>query len=314
MVPSAGAQLECPHCDAGFAAFPGGLTAPAALPGPAGVEESAARCWREDKEARRRQERDGNGVERPSDAAELNADGVWQETVITQGVRFELIWVPPGEFWMGSRDGEERSRDDERPRHLVRMTRGVWLGKTPVTQGQWVAVMGTNPSHFTQVGLDGPVEQVSWEDCQVLVQALRRAAGGGWRLPTEAEWEYACRAGSETAWCFGSDERKLTQYGWYSANAGGTTQPVGRSKPNAWGLYDLHGNVWEWVQDWKGDYSAGGETDPTGPSSGSFRCFRGGSWDFPAGFCRSAYRLTCGAPGNRDCILGVRLARKAWER
>jgi predicted Zn finger-like uncharacterized protein len=323
LVPASWAQLECPQCAASFTALSSGLTvlsgggASASETTPSGGVSGAAVTHVPSAEGNGGAVspflsvftgRDSNGVERPSDAAEVNADGVWQETVAAKGVRFELIWVPPGELWMGSRDGEEGSRDDERPRHRVRLTRGFWLGKTPVTQGQWTAVMGTNPSDFTNVGLDGPVEQVSWEDCQELVQALRRAAGCGWRLTTEAEWEYACRAGAETAWCFGGEEGKLAQYGWYDANAGYTTHPVGRLKSNAWGIYDMHGNVWEWVQDWNGAYSAGDKTDPSGPSSGSFRCYRGGSWLESACCCRSAYRCSF-VPGIRFNVLGVRLAR-----
>jgi len=256
------------------------------------------------------------GRARPSATAVVNADGVWQEKAWVQGVTFELIWVPAGEFRMGSPENEAWRGDDE-TRHTVRLTRGFWLGRTPVTQRQWEAVMVINPSYFQHVGLDAPVEQVSWDDCQKLLGDLSRTAGRGWsqptgrgwRLPTEAEWEYGCRAGAETRWCFGDDERELTQYAWHDDNADDRTHPVASLKPNAWGLYDMHGNVWEWVQDWYGDYPEGKViTDPTGPSDGSRRVFRGGGWLYNGGYCRSACRNHLD-PGYRSNNLGVRLAR-----
>jgi len=247
------------------------------------------------------------GRARPSATAVVNADGVWQESVRVQGVTFELIWVPPGEFWMGSPEAE-KGRGSNEVRHRARLTRGFWLGKYPVTQRQWAAVMGTNPSRFTCMGLEAPVEQVSWDDCQKLIRKLTRAAGPAWRLPTEAEWEYACRAGSATAWCVGDGEGALQQAAWYAAKSGGTTHPVGQLRPNGWGLYEMHGNVWERVQDWYGEYGAGARVDPTGPSGGSARVIRGGSWDDVADACRSAYRI-CLAPGVKGSGLGVRLAR-----
>ena len=165
----------------------------------------------------------------------------------------------------------------------MRITKPFYLGKYLVTQEQWEAVMGNNPSHFK--GPKNPVEQVSWDDCQqFLEQAQRegRPRGGKFQLPTEAQWEYACRAGSTTRYCFGDDESELGEYAWYDANSGSKTHPVGEKKPNAWGLYDMHGNVWEWCQDWyDGGYYANSPTDdPTGPATGSDRVFRGGGWDY----------------------------------
>jgi formylglycine-generating enzyme required for sulfatase activity len=181
-----------------------------------------------------------------------------------------------------------------------------------VTQEQWTAVMGkgNNPSKFK--GLSNPVEMVSWNDVQAFIQWLNAKEGHNrYRLPTEAEWEYAARAGTTGAYSFGDDEDSLGRYAWYWDNSGEKTHPVGQKQPNAWGLYDMHGNVWEWVQDWYGDYSSSSVTDPKGPSSGSFygpsRVFRGGGWGSSARFCRAACRLN-NSPKLRDDGLGFRLA------
>ena len=219
-----------------------------------------------------------------------------------------FVLVPTGEFRMGSTDGE----DDEQPVHTVRISQPFYLGVHTVTQGQWEAVMGNNPSHFTG-DPNRPVEQVSWVDAQVFIGRLNAREGHArYRLPTEAEWEYAARAGSTTAYCFGDDNswfrRRLGEYAWYSAHAGSQTHPVGTRQPNAWGLYDMHGNVWEWVQDWYGTYTAEPATDPQGPASGSDRVFRGGSWRHDARYCRSASRFYYG-PDFRDGRLGFRLLR-----
>jgi formylglycine-generating enzyme required for sulfatase activity len=212
--------------------------------------------------------------------------------------RFDFCVVPAGTFLMGS--------DKEVPVHPVTITRNIHMGKYPVTQAQWEAVMGSNPSHFK--GADRPVEQVSWGDCQGFIERLNSSGNGTFRLPTEAEWEYACRAGASGRFCFGDDEGQLGDYAWYSANSGGQTQPVGEKKPNAWGLHDMHGNVWEWCQDWWDDYSAGPATDPQGASSGFLgaRVFRGGCWRGGADFAASAHR---GGRGSdyRAGILGFRL-------
>jgi formylglycine-generating enzyme required for sulfatase activity len=164
-----------------------------------------------------------------------------------------------GEFQMGSTDG----RSDEQPVHTVRISQPFYLGVHTVTQSQWEAVMGNNPSRFTS-NSNRPVEQVSWEDAQAFIGLLNaREEHARYRLPTEAEWEYAARAESTTAYCFGDDHRQLRKYAWYSENAGGQTHPVGILQPNAWGLYDIHGNVWEWVQDWYSAYAA--EQSPLAP-------------------------------------------------
>ncbi|MBI2930134.1 MAG: formylglycine-generating enzyme family protein, partial [Planctomycetes bacterium] len=173
-------------------------------------------------------------------------------------------------------------------------TKDYWMQTTETTQGQWEAVMGKNPSNFK--GADLPVENVSWDDCQEFLKKLNEKVkdqlkGKSTRLPTEAEWEYACRAGSKGEWGFGDDEKELGEYAWYAKNSDDKTHAVGQKKANAWGLYDMHGNVWEWCEDWYGEkYPSEAVTDPTGPAKGNARCLRGGCWYFFAGDARSAFR------------------------
>ena len=222
---------------------------------------------------------------------------------LRNSIGMEFVLIPAGTFQMGS-------NDDDKPVHTVRLTQPFYLGKYEVTQGQWQAVMGNNPSRFTG-DPNRPVENVSWDNVQEFIRRLNaREAGATYRLPTEAEWEYAARAGTTTRWSFGDDASQLGRYAWYDRNAGGQTHPVGQLQPNPWGLYDMHGNVWEWVQDWYGSYSSGTAVDPAGPSSGSYRVNRGGSLAYGARFCRSAYRLR-DAPGSRYDFLGLRLLRTA---
>ena len=205
---------------------------------------------------------------------------------ITDRLGMKFVRIPAGSFMMGSNNGDS----DEHPQHRVSISKPFYLQTTEVTQGQWRSVMGNNPSGFK--GDDLPVERVSWNAVQEFIVKLNAKEGGNkYRLPTESEWEYAARAGSTTAYCFGDDEGRLGDYAWYDKNSGSKTHPVGQKKPNSWGLYDLHGNVWEWVQDWYGDYSSGSSTDPSGASSGSYRVIRGGSWYLTARGCRSAFRL-----------------------
>ncbi|MFM7291384.1 MAG: formylglycine-generating enzyme family protein, partial [Planctomycetia bacterium] len=176
---------------------------------------------------------------------------------------------------------------------------------------EWRRVMGNVPGNRKHDDL--PVEQVSWDDAVEFCRKLsalpeERQMGRVYRLPTEAEWEYACRAGTTTQHMFGNEESGLGEYAWFGNNAGGQTHAVGQKKPNAWGLYDVHGNVWEWVNDWYGNYGSGAVADPQGPSSGaSDRVIRGGCWDNSAGLCRSALRLRLD-PSRRDYDLGFRLA------
>ncbi|MEZ4529262.1 MAG: formylglycine-generating enzyme family protein, partial [Desulfobacterales bacterium] len=203
---------------------------------------------------------------------------------------------------------DEPGRSDDEILHKVTLTKGFFMQTTQVTQGQWKNLMGSNPSHFKQGGDNCPVESVSWNDVQEFIAKLNQKTGQTYRLPTEAEWEYACRAGSETAFCFGDDKSQLEHYAWYDRNSGGRTHPVAQRKPNAWGLYDMHGNVWEWCADWYGYYPTDAVTDPTGSSTGPNRVRRGGSWDNAARGCRSASRGIA-RPGYRISILGFRVQR-----
>ena len=215
----------------------------------------------------------------------------------------EFILIPAGSFQMGSESGDP----DEKPVRKITLSKDYYLGKTEVTQAQWQAVMETNPSLF-KGDPNRPVEQVWWDDAQAFIKKLNEMEGGSaYRLPTEAEWEYAARAGSTTAFSFGDDKSLLGQYAWYKDTASNQTHPVAQLKPNPWGLYDMHGNVWEWVSDWYGRYSAGAATDPTGPSAGTHRGRRGGGWNNLDHYCRSANRYS--VTGYRDDFLGFRLVR-----
>jgi formylglycine-generating enzyme required for sulfatase activity len=198
----------------------------------------------------------------------------------------ELVLIPAGEFKRGS----DSDRPDEKPSHSVSISRAFYLGKYEVTQAQWQEVMGTNPSHF-KGDPNRPVERVSWKMVQEFINKLNAKEGHNlYRLPTEAEWEYAARAGSTTKYSFGDDDALLEQYAWFNKNDKGTTHPVGQLKPNTWGLYDMMGNVWEWVQDWRGPYAAGHHVDPQGPATGNARGYRGGGWGYPHIRCRVAFR------------------------
>jgi formylglycine-generating enzyme required for sulfatase activity len=226
--------------------------------------------------------------------------------MVTQRMR----WIKPGEFMMGSPEGEEGRRENESPAHLVRLTQGYWMADTQVTQELWMAIgTGNNPSKFN--GESNPVENVSWTDCQAWFEKLREHQESlQLGLPTEAQWEYACRAGSQSAYCVGDDPKELTKYGWFDKNAEDTTHPVKQLQPNGWGLYDMHGNVWECCSDWFGNYAASAQSDPTGPANGTTRVLRGGGWNSPARSLRSACRYGFD-PGLRNDGLGFRLLSSA---
>ncbi len=226
------------------------------------------------------------------------------------GMAFKLI--PAGTFWMGSPSGELGRFSDE-TQHQVTLTQQFYMQTTEVTQAQWVMVMGSNPSYNTDCN-NCPVEQVSWDDVQTFITNLNTWGEGTYRLPTEAEWEHAARAGSTTAFANGditvtdnTYDPNLDAMGWYSYNSS-TTQAVGQKDPNAWDLYDMHGNVWEWCQDWYGTYPSSSVTDPTGPSSGTNRVARGGGWYNDAQYNRSAYR-NYSTPDFTGSVLGFRLVK-----
>lgn len=229
-------------------------------------------------------------------------------------------WCPAGTFTMGSPEDEEDRKDNE-TQVEVTLTRGFWMGRTTVTQGQFVSVMGTRPwvgKQYVEEGSNHPATYVDWDDatelCRKLTEQEHRAerlpAGWSYRLPTEAEWEYACRAETDSAYSFGDDAAKLGEYGWFRDNANDVGEEyaheVGLKKPNAWGLCDLHGNVWEWCSDWFAEELRGGR-DPRGPTEGSYRVPRGGCWRNLAKYCRSASRAWF-APSDRYSDLGFRLA------
>lgn len=205
------------------------------------------------------------------------------------GLKLELMLIPAGSFIMGSKSGSAEF-GDEKPAHAVTLSKPFYLGKYEVTQEQWQAVMGNNPSDFKGDKL--PVESVSWNECQEFLENLQtKSPGLKFVLPTEAQWEYACRAGSKKKYSYGDDASRLGDYAWYDANSGRTTHDVGGKQPNAWGLYDMHGNIWEWCADWYADnYLAGAQKNPVGPSSGSLRVLRGGSWGLDDDYLRSAVR------------------------
>ncbi len=238
--------------------------------------------------------------------------GLWQ-SLTYRGVRQAFRWLPPGRFLMGSPENEHARENDEL-QHEVMLTRGFWLAESACTQALWQAVMGQNPSSFE--GERRPVETVSWDDAQQFVVRLNGVVPGlEARLPTEAEWEYACRAGTTTPFSFGEDitPEQVNYDGNYPYRGSkkglsrGETVEVASLPANPWGLYEMHGNVWEWCQDWYGDYPKGPVADPTGPETGERRVLRGGSWFSHGRYARSAYRYHL-EPGNRHDRLGFRLA------
>ncbi len=216
-----------------------------------------------------------------------------------------MVYVEGGTFTMGATSEQGRDAyDDEKPTHQVTLS-SFRIGKYEVTQREWRAVMGSNPSYFKGDNL--PVENVSWDDCQKFISKLNQLTGKYFRLPTEAEWEYAARGGNRSRGYKYSGSVNLDNVAWFSDNSGNTTHNVGTKQPNELGLYDMSGNVYEWCQDCYGDYSSSAQINPTGSSSGSFRVIRGGSWYGYAGCCRVSNRDYY-APSYRSINLGLRLA------
>lgn len=252
------------------------------------------------------------------------------------GVKLELVYVSPGTFVMGSQEAPGAEwQADERPEHRVTIPRGYYLGKYKVTRGQfaafvkatgyrteaekegkawgrlatggWSDIAGLswqNPN-FPQTD-DHPVTCMNWNDAKAFCDWATKKTGRTVKLPTEAEWEYACRAGTKTKWSFGDDAGQMGEYGWISKNSGGATHPVGQKKPNAWGLYDMHGNVWEWCQDWAGPYTATETVEPLGPVGGDRRILRGGDWRHDASYARAAFRDRS-IPSNSGTCHGFRV-------
>jgi formylglycine-generating enzyme required for sulfatase activity len=230
---------------------------------------------------------------------------------MTNSIGMELVALPAGRFVMGGDWDAEQADENELPQHEVTFQQPLYIGRFPVTQDQWEAVMETNPSEFK--GGDHPVETVSHDDAADFLRRLNQKEDNpGYRLPTEAEWEYAARAGSESTYCFGPQVARLSEYAWFQKNSGRATHPVGRLAPNAWGLYDMHGNVHEWCADWfdRTYYARSPATDPRGPRRGAARALRGGDWGSEAWYCRCAIR-SLSAPTRRSPRVGFRVVRPA---
>ena len=226
-------------------------------------------------------------------------------SLTVNGVSFEMVYVEGGSFDMGATSEQGSDADsDEKPVHSVTLS-DYYIGKCEVTQELWEAVMGSNPSHFK--GAQNPVERVHWYDCQEFVIRLNSLTGRTFRLPTEAEWEYAARGGNKSRHYKYSGSDNIDEVAWYDGNSGSSTHAVGTKSPNELGIYDMSGNVLEWCSDWYGSYSAGAQTNPQGPSSGSFRVLRGGSLESSyAGRCRVSYRDR-GHPNAIGHTFGLRL-------
>ena len=221
---------------------------------------------------------------------------------VKDGISIDMVRVKAGTFTMGATPEMENPLDDEKPAHQVTLTNDYYIGKYEVTQALWKAVMGNNPSEFKGDNL--PVENVSWNDCQKFISKLNLITGKTFRLPTEAEWEYAARGGKKSRGYQYSGSNNLSDVAWYKDNSGSKTHAVGIKQSNELGIYDMTGNVWEWCQDWKGEYSSSSQTNPTGANSGSFRVRRGGSWGTRV--CCSSYRGAL-EPNGRYDFLGLRL-------
>jgi formylglycine-generating enzyme len=237
----------------------------------------------------------------------------------------DMVWIEPGAFWRGSPPDETGHRTNE-TRHRVTLTRGFWLGRTEVTQALYLAVMGENPSAFP--GADRPAENVAWFDwvrfCNRLsereqltpayriegTEVVWDRSADGYRLPTEAEWEYACRAGTETRFSVGDRTSELAAVAWFRANADWQTHPVAGKPANPWGLHDMHGNVFEWCWDWYEPYGGEALVDPAGGEPSGRRVLRGGGWGSYSLGCRSAFRMAS-EPSSRRAWFGARLARGA---
>jgi formylglycine-generating enzyme required for sulfatase activity len=246
--------------------------------------------------------------------------------VVTNSIGMKVVYIPAGSFMMGSSRsaaqlaeeyGEERKRfEDEFPQHAVRISKGFWMGQTEVTQGQYKSVMNAQPwsgKAYVQEDANNPAVYVSWDDAVEFCRKLSEQEGRMYRLPTEAEWEYGCRAGTTTRFSFGDSDSRLGDYAWFDGNADEARQdyahPVGQKKSNPWGMYDMHGNVFEWCSDYYDEkyYSNSPSVDPNGPSSGASRSLRGGSWDNGASRLRCSYRSDY--PVSRGLLVGFRVVR-----
>lgn len=227
----------------------------------------------------------------------------------------KLVLIPAGEFMMGSPASGTDAENDEKPQHRVGITKPFYLAETAVTHAQWRAVMNKRPwsgQNSVKLGADYPATYVSWDEAVEFCQKLSTQDGREYRLPTEAEWEYACRAGATTTFSFGNDDSRISDYAWSGdvfvyGSTKSHAREVGKKRPNAWDLYDMHGNVWEWCNDWYGDkyYGDSAAADPQGPGFGSDRVLRGGGWSNAPAYCRSASRSRY-SPDSRFSFVGFR--------
>ncbi|MDR1049786.1 MAG: formylglycine-generating enzyme family protein [Deltaproteobacteria bacterium] len=222
----------------------------------------------------------------------------------------DMVPVPSGLFIMGAFDQDKEAQSYERPRHGVILSRPFRLGRHPVSQCLFESVMGYNPSVFR--GPCRPVENVTWHEAGQFVERLGRLEGGVYRLPTEAEWEYAAKAGAMTPWPFGGRPDELQEHAWFNRNSSNQTKDVGLRRPNPWGFFDMLGNVWEWVSDWYEDYSESTATNPVGPPAGASKVIRGGAWGSAASLCRPTTRNVKN-PDERSPLIGFRLAMDGLE-
>ena len=239
-----------------------------------------------------------------SSSAGSSRQSISSQTFTANGVSFDMMYVKGGTFTMGATSEQGSDADDNgKPTHRVTLS-SFYIGKYEVTQALWKAVMGNNPSHWKGDNL--PVECVSWDDCQDFIRKLTALTGKNFRLPTEAEWEFAARGGNNSRGYKYAGSNNIGDVAWYDGNSGDKTHAVGTKSPNELGIYDMSGNVWEWCQDWIGSYSSASQTNPTGASSGSYRVLRGGCWDYNARSCRSSHRYL-NAPNHRFNDDGLRL-------
>jgi formylglycine-generating enzyme required for sulfatase activity len=243
------------------------------------------------------------GQQTAPDSAEARAEAAKKQVI--ESIAQNMVYVQGGTFKMGCTGEQGSCEDDEKPVHEVTVS-SFYMGKYEVTQAQWETLMGSNPSRFK--GDDLPVENVrSWDDAQMFIERLNAATGKQYRLPTEAEWEYAARGGNKNKGYKYSGSNRVKNVAWMITNGDLTPHPVGTKQANELGIYDMTGNVWEWCSDWYGGYSASAQNNPTGASSGSARVSRGGSWGNSEGRCRVAHRSN-GLPGDGNASLGFRLA------
>ena len=228
-------------------------------------------------------------------------------TCVVEGIAFTMMPVPSGSFTMGATAEQDEAYDWEKPAHQVTLTSPYYIAETEVTQALWLAVMGENPSYFTG-DLQRPVERVSWNDCQTFIARLNQLTGKTFRLPTEAEWEYAARGGNKTEGYKYAGSNNIDDVAWYSGNSDNTTHPVAMKQSNELGLYDMSGNVLEWCQDWYSRFTSETQIDPVGPATGSDRVYHSGCWEYPAHGCRVSYRYYSSPTYAGSNRLGFRLA------